>query len=154
MLRPLLHHPWLTDGLPASSCAVGIVSLWAQAAPRQNRSDVLFWCAVALVIVVGAALAGRWAVRRLRQPHEPYTGPIGGFDLADLQRLRDQGCLTDDEHQRARAALIARHRLVIEHGNPDRLDAAPAPTTDPSRTSDKPGAQPPPDGGDNPSPPT
>jgi hypothetical protein len=115
---PISHHRLGPDPLPC--CAgVPLVAVLAQAqGGGQTTGEVLFWCGAALVVVVGSAMIGRWAVRRLRQPDEPYSGPIGGFDLADLQRLRDQGHLTDEEHQRARTAVLARHRLA------DRLDAA------------------------------
>ncbi len=128
-----------------------MVRLWAQFSPRQAKSEVLFWCAVALVIVVGVGLIGRWVVRRLRQPYEPYAGPVSGFDPVDLQNLHQQGHLTDEEYSRARAAVLARHRYAREHGPLDQLDAADVPQMPASADdSDKPHASPPDTGGDNP----
>jgi hypothetical protein len=152
-----IHHQWFDQApralnlgalhLGAPSLGAGAAAMLAQSKPV---SEVLFWCGVALVVVVGSALAGRWMIRRLREPHEPYQGPPSGFDTDDLRILHQQGRLTDEEHQRVQAVIQARHRHAMLHGPSDDPAGGQAAITPDQECSDKPPEASAGDGGTNP----
>lgn len=90
---------------------------------RASTSNMLFWCGVAAVIIVGGVLFGKWAARKVKSPYEPYVGPIAGFELADLRRLHEMGELTDEQYDRARKLVVARSRMESGIDETDAIDA-------------------------------
>jgi len=62
------------------------------------------------VAVVGAIVI---AVAR-RMLHRGASSADAGFTLHDLRRMRDAGELSDEEFERARAALIGRVRGIAQ----------------------------------------
>lgn len=77
------------------------------AAPAPQSGDlraILLWLGILALLAVAGGVAIfllRRAVRR--EPVAP-----GGFTLADLKAMRDSGALSDQEFERARAAVIGR----------------------------------------------
>lgn len=84
----------------------GLASLAAAAAAPQSGSrfgGVLPWIGVLLLLVCAGAVAIHLARRMARK-----DAPPEGFTLEDLRRLHGSGQLSDEEFEKARAAVIER----------------------------------------------
>ncbi len=88
--------------------AGGLEALWAAAAPPAGSrfGDVLPWLVALLVLVCAGAVAIHVARRMARKADAPPEG----FTIQDLRRLHGSGQLSDEEYERARAAVIGRVR--------------------------------------------
>ncbi|MEX1016856.1 MAG: SHOCT domain-containing protein [Phycisphaeraceae bacterium] len=86
----------------------------AQTPPGWDAARVL-WSVAGLtvaVVVLGvvAMLVRRWMLK----DDQPGTRP--GFTLADMRRMHAAGDLSDEEYERARAALLGEARHGLEDG--------------------------------------
>ncbi len=80
----------------------------APVAPQSAHSagEIILWLGALLVLIALGATAIFLMRRSLRRPED---SPPEGFTLQQLRDLRASGALTEDEYQRARAAVIGRH---------------------------------------------
>ena len=100
----------------------------AQASPA---TSVLLWT----LVLIAAAIAGGAVVllvrRRVMRSDAERRGH--GLSLSDLRKMRDRGDLTDEEYERARAAIIGTVAGSGSGGSPMR------PTTIPGEVRARPG---------------
>ncbi len=89
--------------------AGGLASVAAAAAPPAGSrfGDLLPWLVALLVLVCVGAVAIHVARRIARKDAVPE-----GFTLEDLRRLHGSGQLSDEEFEKARAAVIERAKRV------------------------------------------
>ena len=75
------------------------------AAVQENVAQILFWCLV-LVLAVLVLFGGGWYYRRrwLRMADSPGGTP---WTFDDLQKMKEQGQISDEEYRALRAAMIA-----------------------------------------------
>lgn len=97
-------------------------------APDASRlfSDLLPWLGLLIAMVVIGGIVLYLIRRSLNRPDGAAAEP---FTLEDLRRMRAQGQMTDDEFEKARAAMIGR---LTERGN----DGAVSDNGDAARESD------------------
>ncbi|MEM7228847.1 MAG: SHOCT domain-containing protein, partial [Planctomycetota bacterium] len=69
--------------------------------------DMLPWLVVIVVIIVLGSIVLLYLRRRLDQPDD---GASEGFLLSDLRAMHKAGDLTDEEFEKAKAAMIGRLR--------------------------------------------
>jgi hypothetical protein len=83
------------------------------------------WIVVACLVLMAAAIIVFVAIMWYRR-HWLDSGASASSEawtLDDLQRLRDQGSMTEEEYQAARAAMIASYRGGLSGGG--KTDASP-----------------------------
>jgi len=75
------------------------------AAVQENVAQIIFWCLV-LVLAVLVLFGGVWYYRRrwLRMADSPAGTP---WTFDDLQKMKEQGQISDEEYRALRAAMIA-----------------------------------------------
>ena len=66
-------------------------------------SSILFWSLLLIVLVLGLFVAVV-ILRKKMSPDEDFHG--AGFTLADLRQMHKAGKMSDEEFQRAKAALL------------------------------------------------
>ena len=99
--------------------------VWALLAQQSDTGDfplgvTLMLAAIvaaAVVVIVVALICRRVVNRRIGEPSN--TGP---FTLGDLRRMHQAGQLSDAEFERARKAMIARNRAMLNTPDPDEAD--------------------------------
>ena len=78
-----------------------------------------------LVVAVLLVLLAVWLRRRFVQSSNDQ--PPTGFTLHEMRQLHQEGQLTDEEYQAARAALLARSRYALaddKNQTPDKPDSS------------------------------
>lgn len=94
--------------------ALGIpIHLAQSAATRAEAVSILTWLIVIVGVGVAAAVVGFFIWRAYNRQEDTPLTPATAFTLADLRRLRREGQLSDEEFERARAAIIARTRAGL-----------------------------------------
>jgi hypothetical protein len=75
------------------------------AAVQENVAQIIFWCLV-LALAVLVLFGGLWYYRRrwLRMPDSPAGTP---WTFEDLQKMKEQGQISDEEYRALRATMIA-----------------------------------------------
>lgn len=130
-----------------------VVHLAQSAATRQEAWSILTGLSLIVAAGVAAAIVGFIIWRRFTRDTEPTVTPDTAFTLADLRRLHREGQLSDEEFERARAAIIAQTRAALARkdgrSRPDELngeadsatnleDSDKDPDDDPANPSDDP----------------
>lgn len=85
--------------------------------------DVLWWSVVLLLALGVLVLVGLWLVRWLGREEEPEHGDAG-LTLADLREMHRDGKLTDEEFEKAKAAIIERSRAMLDEPTPEHVGDA------------------------------
>lgn len=73
--------------------------------------EIAIWCGVLIAVLVVGAVA--LALIRGRILGGSQAGPGEALTLHDLRRLRDQGRLSDEEFESARAAVLGKPAGVV-----------------------------------------
>jgi hypothetical protein len=95
-------------------------------------ADILPW----LLVLVGVVIVGTVVIYFVRRSIQNEAGTsAGGFTLQDLRELHAAGELSDDEYQRARAAMIGR---VKAQPNASRTHSHHRPRDDDARPNNQP----------------
>lgn len=76
------------------------------AAVQESVDQIIFWCVV-LALLVLVLFGSVWYYRRrwVRMTDSPTGGTPWTFD--DLQKMKEQGQISDEEYRALRAAMIA-----------------------------------------------
>ncbi len=77
------------------------VSMLAQ--EDSSFGSILFWSLLLIILVLGL-FAAVVILRKKMSPDEDFHG--AGFTLADLRQMHKAGKMSDEEFQRAKAALL------------------------------------------------
>lgn len=90
-------------------------------AQTKNVSEIYFYL---VIIVVASALVIALAIfLKKRLTGEPRDTGDGLFLMSDLRKLRDEGQISDEEFERARAAIIARGKAMLGGNDEETVDA-------------------------------
>jgi len=86
-----------------------------------HASDILFLLGVLVCIAVVLVIVGIWIHHRLVRSNTGNDQWQTAFSLADLHRIKAQDQMTQEEYNRAKAAVIAREAAATT--GQDDLDA-------------------------------
>ncbi len=86
--------------------------------PSSNTADLFIWGAVLIVLLVALWLACIW-LRKWYFGTSEDGFPSGLWTLADLQRMREQGEITDDEYETLHGQAIAGYQDKDEPADAD-----------------------------------
>lgn len=94
----------LTRFRPCRSIAAQSSGVFPLTLATSDLGPIFFWS----LLLIGLLIAGFFVVvlvkRRLAKADD---GPQIGFSLSDLRQMRQQGQLTEEEYERARAKMVA-----------------------------------------------
>jgi hypothetical protein len=102
-------------------------ALAAPPASDSLASETLPWLGVFAAVAIVAWLVAHWLRRALRRERK---GPLGGFDTADLERMRRDGELTDEQ---VRAIMRASALSAARDAGPETPDSGPGTDRGPAR---------------------
>lgn len=124
----------------------------AQNDARTVAATEILWilgvlCALAVVVVIVILILRKALLSRTDSAGEP------AFSLADLRRLRDEGAITEEEFETARAKLIAAGRAVLQDPDAEAPESANPAQTGPDEPAEGENFSEQSDNGDDPPPP-
>ena len=96
---------------------------------RKHSTSIISALGFLLLLILVVAGIGAVVRRRLLRDEDATAQP-DAFTLSDLRRLHENGDLTDEEFQRAKALVIARAREHLQSDEVSDQAADPPPTGD------------------------
>jgi hypothetical protein len=85
------------------------------------NAQLLIWGSVIILLATAGCFLAMVLRRSMTTPSQQISSPPG-FTLSDLQRMHDEGKISDEEFNRAKAKMIAtvRSTLVTPPSRPDQ----------------------------------